>query len=178
MDISFHARKKQILCNLSSGDSDKSRKGSVDYPLVEHIDFLNGCDDYVTTSSCSGRIVVYADPGIPTSEDTDYNEQPAKEKRKKGGEWLMVSHEQLKVTDSGEDLVKMLFGTRQVHQEDPTSIENEQVNTSSLVYFKFEPMVYNSRLIARFSMYNVDLLRLPKNFLAVLSPQVSATREC
>jgi tRNA(Phe) wybutosine-synthesizing methylase Tyw3 len=40
---------------------DLSRKGSVDEPIKELVDFINSLERYFTTSSCSGRIVVLAD---------------------------------------------------------------------------------------------------------------------
>ena len=49
----------QKLAAFSS--KDLSRKGSVDEPIRELVDFINSSDSYFTTSSCSGRIVVLAD---------------------------------------------------------------------------------------------------------------------
>src|SRR5436305_14341179 len=59
----FHARKQQILSSLISSDPsskiDKSPKGSVDEAILPLIELLNKHNDYVTTSSCSGRIAIY-----------------------------------------------------------------------------------------------------------------------
>lgn len=52
----FSAQKK-----VAFSGQDLSRKGSVDEPIVELVDFINSLDNYFTTSSCSGRIVVLAD---------------------------------------------------------------------------------------------------------------------
>lgn len=41
--------------------SDKSPKGSYDAPIVELIHFINTQTDFFTTSSCSGRIVLFGD---------------------------------------------------------------------------------------------------------------------
>jgi len=46
--------------------ADLSRKGSVDEPIVDLIQFINGCDQYFTTSSCSGRICLYEEPVVAT----------------------------------------------------------------------------------------------------------------
>lgn len=43
---------KQQTCDLSP-------KGSVDVKCLPVIDLLNKCDEYVTTSSCSGRIALF-----------------------------------------------------------------------------------------------------------------------
>ena len=49
----------------------------MDAPLVDLIELLNGDPDWVTTSSCSGRIsLLLQPPGV-----------------RKGGEWLYVSHD-------------------------------------------------------------------------------------
>ena len=49
---------------LAAGD--RSRKGSVDAPIVELVELINAQADVYTTSSCSGRITVF---GEPTSDD-------------------------------------------------------------------------------------------------------------
>ena len=48
------------LSPLLSGD--KSRKGSVDAPIEGLIELINSRGDVYTTSSCSGRISVFAEP--------------------------------------------------------------------------------------------------------------------
>lgn len=40
---------------------DLSRKGSVDEAIKELVEFINSLDQYFTTSSCSGRVLVIAD---------------------------------------------------------------------------------------------------------------------
>ena len=40
---------------------DLSRKGSIDEPIVELVDYINTKADFFTTSSCSGRICVHED---------------------------------------------------------------------------------------------------------------------
>ncbi|KAJ9506545.1 hypothetical protein QJQ45_019603, partial [Haematococcus lacustris] len=62
--------------------SDKSRKGSVDERALPIIRLINARADMFTTSSCSGRISVFAEP-------TEVNRQSGK----KGGEWVYCSHE-------------------------------------------------------------------------------------
>lgn len=37
---------------------DLSRKGSIDAPLVEWVELINGCSMTYTTSCCSGRVAV------------------------------------------------------------------------------------------------------------------------
>lgn len=49
----FEQEKKSVLSKL-----DKSKKGSVDKPILNLINKINNHSDYYTTSSCSGRIVL------------------------------------------------------------------------------------------------------------------------
>lgn len=123
MSDGFLTRKKTILVALNSDTPDKSPKGYVDEPLLPLIVLINNHQDYVTTSSCSGRICTYlegleseAEEGeTETSIDTKEKDQEDKEdddeetskgyeentslaaveaaKRAKGGQWLYVSHD-------------------------------------------------------------------------------------
>jgi tRNA(Phe) wybutosine-synthesizing methylase Tyw3 len=54
----FDASKASILHNINAG-VDFSFKGSIDAPILELVNFLNGLDNYYTTSSCSGRASVF-----------------------------------------------------------------------------------------------------------------------
>lgn len=84
----FQSHKNQILAGLATDCPDKSKKGGVDAPIYDLLRFLNGIPDYVSTSSCSGRVAVF-------SESPD--------KRKDAGNWLYVSHEA--VSKDSEDLL-------------------------------------------------------------------------
>jgi tRNA wybutosine-synthesizing protein 3 len=70
----FDLQKK--LCLEKLYKPDKSRKGTVDAPIIELIDYINNLKNYYTTSSCSGRIQLL----------TDSNKKPEIK-------WLYVSHE-------------------------------------------------------------------------------------
>ncbi|XP_065917704.1 tRNA wybutosine-synthesizing protein 3 homolog isoform X2 [Dysidea avara] len=67
----FQLRKEQILRQV-----DLSRKGSIDNYIVSLVECINTNPNYVTTSSCSGRIVIYCE-------------------KKKGCQWLLVNHKQV-----------------------------------------------------------------------------------
>jgi tRNA(Phe) wybutosine-synthesizing methylase Tyw3 len=54
----FDASKASILHNINAG-VDFSFKGSIDAPILELVNFLNGLNNYYTTSSCSGRASVF-----------------------------------------------------------------------------------------------------------------------
>jgi tRNA wybutosine-synthesizing protein 3 len=70
--MTFELDKKNIL-----GKIDKSQKGAIDKDIQELIDLINSKEDYYTTSSCSGRIVVIE---MPESG------------RKDEAKWLLVKH--------------------------------------------------------------------------------------
>eukprot|EP01134_Creolimax_fragrantissima_P007929 CFRG7929T1 len=65
----FDARKAHYLRELASAVPDRSRKGFADYPILPVLDFVNQLPDYFTTSSCSGRVAVYKERSIPTSQE-------------------------------------------------------------------------------------------------------------
>ena len=46
---------------------DLSRKGSVDEPILNLIQSINGHERYFTTSSCSGRICAFEEPEVVTN---------------------------------------------------------------------------------------------------------------
>ncbi|MBW2972930.1 hypothetical protein KY346_00900 [Candidatus Woesearchaeota archaeon] len=70
--MTFELDKKNVL-----GKIDKSQKGEIDEDIQELVDLINSKEEYYTTSSCSGRIVVIE---IPESG------------RKDESKWLLVKH--------------------------------------------------------------------------------------
>lgn len=65
------------------GKLDKSPKGSLDVPIASLVYALNRHPDFVTTSCCSGRVVLFA--SAPGSG--------------RGGRWLLVRHGTVEVSD-------------------------------------------------------------------------------
>eukprot|EP00906_Rhabdomonas_costata_P024528 RCo035238 len=119
----FAAQKAVIVAQLEAASAsgcpdhpaDRSNKGSVDtlcWPLIR---VLNGHPDYVTTSSCSGRLALFYRGEDPESDElvasvkphcSAETEQdaacgaasaapsaPAKGGKSRGGGWLLSSHE-------------------------------------------------------------------------------------
>eukprot|EP00038_Savillea_parva_P015277 m.219626 g.219626 ORF g.219626 m.219626 type:complete len:278 (+) comp30577_c0_seq1:283-1116(+) len=74
----FDTAKERILQGLQSDCSDNSKKGNVDAPIEDLLAFLNGLPDFVSTSSCSGRVAIYC-------ETVD--------RAKNAGHWAFVSHD-------------------------------------------------------------------------------------
>lgn len=57
--LGFPIRKAEIMRNLGMSSCDLSPKGTVDIKCLPIIQLLNSHPDYVTTSSCSGRIALF-----------------------------------------------------------------------------------------------------------------------
>lgn len=91
MEEDFSRWKKQRLNKL-----DQSKKGSVDEDIGHVVSLINSREDFFTTSSCSGRIVLVDGP--PGSSDV----------QKQGCVWLFVSHREC----SCEDLMSGLRMSR------------------------------------------------------------------
>ena len=82
---SFTAKKNHILASLAQPTdtyTDLSPKGSVDVPIRNLIDRLNAIEGFVTTSSCSGRVSVFAEgeksnapKPSPTQNSKEENEE-------------------------------------------------------------------------------------------------------
>ncbi|XP_030608798.1 tRNA wybutosine-synthesizing protein 3 homolog isoform X2 [Archocentrus centrarchus] len=89
MEKSFIQWKKQCLNKL-----DLSKKGSVDEGIEHVVSLLNSCEEYFTTSSCSGRIILI--DGAPESSDV----------QKQNCVWLFVSHQKC----TSDDLMSALAG--------------------------------------------------------------------
>lgn len=56
--IDFDVCKRNLLLKLQK-ELDKSKKGSVDEPVADLVDYINKTKDYCTTSSCSGRFAIF-----------------------------------------------------------------------------------------------------------------------
>ncbi|XP_038154702.1 tRNA wybutosine-synthesizing protein 3 homolog [Cyprinodon tularosa] len=82
MEASFSRSKSQNQDRL-----DLSRKGSVDEDIRSVVSLLNGCEQFFTTSSCSGRIIVI--DGAACSGDV----------HKQDCVWLLVSHQKCSSED-------------------------------------------------------------------------------
>jgi len=87
----FDDRKQAVLEGLASDVRDKSRAGGVDAPIASLIDRINRHPQYFTTSSCSGRISIFSESAPDDSGGA--STVGKKTKKKKGGDWVYVSHE-------------------------------------------------------------------------------------
>ncbi|XP_030063253.1 tRNA wybutosine-synthesizing protein 3 homolog isoform X2 [Microcaecilia unicolor] len=78
----FEKRKEQCLSR-----ADLSRKGSVDADIESLVRFINECDAFFTTSSCSGRVTLI---------DGRFDEFEVK---KQNCPWLLVAHQKCQKDD-------------------------------------------------------------------------------
>lgn len=101
----FDKQKSQYLKKLQSGIRDKSKKGFIDAEIKDLVAAINISSDYYTTSSCSGRILLYS-----TSPHKKKNEH----------KWILVSHQQVLLSDIVEKLKKISLNT---------------------IFFRFEPLI-------------------------------------
>lgn len=101
--MDFARRKAAALAALSSPAPDKSPKGGVDAAIAPLLDALNSHPGLFTTSSCSGRISVLAQPS-PQSQPGN----PKPKKKARGGGWVYVSHDPA----DPDAVVELLFGRR------------------------------------------------------------------
>ncbi len=68
--MSFDECKKRTLRKMSSND--KSNIGCVDGPIKSLLDAINSHNNYYTTSSCSGRIILLRIPKTGKKRDADF----------------------------------------------------------------------------------------------------------
>ena len=84
--MQFDNQKKTFLAKL-----DKSKKGSVDKEIVSLVSKINRSNNYYTTSSCSGRIVLIT----------------KKSWKKQEMKWLLVSHKKVDIKEVKKALEKI-----------------------------------------------------------------------
>ena len=83
VDDIFDRQKQSTLDGI-----DNSKKGSFDKPIHELMVFINSLQNFFTTSSCSGRIIVFTEG----------------DEKKKGCKWLLTSHVVVEASDVIEAL--------------------------------------------------------------------------
>ena len=62
---SFDNNKAKIIRQISSGRKDKSLVGFVDEEAIPIVNLINSLQNFYTTSSCSGRVLLQTNPGVP-----------------------------------------------------------------------------------------------------------------
>lgn len=128
---------------------DRSPKGSIDEPILPLLELVNAHPDWVSTSSCSGRIAVYAPPAYSTldthGEDTEADDTAdgeASSSGKGGGTWLFVSHTAL-THQQRDKPVKAIFSLSTLGHPLAVGPSDGPASpgTNPLVHLKYEPPV-------------------------------------
>ncbi|KAL9625632.1 MAG: hypothetical protein Q9160_000345 [Pyrenula sp. 1 TL-2023] len=147
--LTFQQKKDQILAELAvptAEYTDASPKGSVDEEIRDLIDFVNALEGYVTTSSCAGRITVYAEGQKKARAHKD-SSSPSRSRPETattggkggGGRWLFVSHEPV---DSRQN-VPIRFSRSSQDSKNPRheSLAAVEPQNARFIRFAFEPMI-------------------------------------
>ncbi|KZM20905.1 tRNA(Phe) 7-((3-amino-3-carboxypropyl)-4-demethylwyosine(37)-N(4))methyltransferase [Ascochyta rabiei] len=146
MTSRFEARKQKILEQLDAPDGeyrDLSPKGSIDTPIRDLINEINGFDGIVTTSSCSGRISVFLEGRRADSDPLKLAEEGEESRAGPGGKggggaWLFISHDPVEVlgTAASSDFTSK-FGMINAVTE---TTQRPGVHCR-FIHLKFEPMI-------------------------------------
>jgi tRNA wybutosine-synthesizing protein 3 len=130
----FEQTKARILKTLEVDPetyTDLSPKGSIDENIKELIDIINSHPQYVTSSSCSGRVSVYLEGKKRPENET---EMVASTGGKGGGKWILVEHDPIDLSlPCWRESLLQRFNLKETAMKIP---EN-----ASLIHIKFEPMV-------------------------------------
>uniref|UniRef100_A0A915KE91 tRNA wybutosine-synthesizing protein 3 homolog n=1 Tax=Romanomermis culicivorax TaxID=13658 RepID=A0A915KE91_ROMCU len=117
--ITFAKHKAIFLSKI-----DMSQKGSVDEPIENLVLYLNNnCDDYFTTSSCSGRITLFTDS--IDEQNTDEIKH-----HKKTCRFVLTSHQII-------DFHTLLNAFSKFY--------DDETNRRKVLSFKFEPFIFQVR---------------------------------
>ncbi|OAV92521.1 hypothetical protein PTTG_12060 [Puccinia triticina 1-1 BBBD Race 1] len=158
----FDVEREQIAQNLADL-KDKSTKGTIDEPIRPFLDLINAQPDWISTSTCSGRLASYL-PGVSaeaTSSDRSDPSQPSSQpvrsavNGKGGGAWLFVSHSTLE-TDQLADPIGTLFGDIYRVESSPNPDSWACDSSSVVVHFVYQPPVFH--LLARSVAVAVPIL--------------------
>ncbi|MGB9748779.1 MAG: tRNA wybutosine-synthesizing 3 family protein [Candidatus Woesearchaeota archaeon] len=95
-DLEFNNEKKNILKKMIVYD--KSKKGSIDEEIKELVFLINSIENYYTTSSCAGRIMLI---------------KVDKNRRKDKSEWLYVTHKEAKFKEMKRALEEGIKNARE-----------------------------------------------------------------
>lgn len=124
-DAQFAQRKKVILESLGRSALDYSPKGSVDRKCKKLIELLNTHPDYVTTSSCSGRIALFHSLDSQTGEASESVSTRMKKGLPGSKGWIFVKHGMLRPGEM-QLLVNLICGIPQSQEAcDVDKRENE-----------------------------------------------------
>jgi len=116
-DKIFAGLKDDTLEKLNEGD--KSPKGSVDAPIRGLVRLMNSHPNFVTLSSCSGRISLYAAEARATSVSDGVEKRVS---LKGSGGWLLAAHREVSPVECYNLVVKALGSAETVLMKHETMI--------------------------------------------------------
>jgi tRNA wybutosine-synthesizing protein 3 len=119
----FDQRKAHILSKLFHPD--KSPKGSVDTAIIPLLNLFNGHPDYITTSSCSGRISIFHQCN---DDDGEVCDSIAPKER-----WVFVTHDSV---NHVEEVTHTIF-SKLIDKE----FYKKELGAKQLIIFRFEPFI-------------------------------------
>ena len=159
----FISKKRKILDQLTvpaSEYEDLSPKGSIDVGIRDLIDEINRSEEWVTTSSCAGRLSIFLEGEKCQDMEEQIEQDVEKGKRNEevttkagiggkggGGRWLYVSHDPLDRTKLSRNLAEFLGLERKSLELQRLTVAGEP-DCKRWVHFKFEPMV-SSKLTSK-----------------------------
>lgn len=128
----FDQKKNAILAEITSVQPDLSPKGTIDELCLPIMHLINSHVDMVTTSSCSGRISIFA-------EGTKIHNGIMKVGGKgEGGKWLYVSHDSDKVHNW---LTKLEFEGANIIETNSDEVNSRLDGSKRYILFKYEPFI-------------------------------------
>lgn len=130
----FEQKKQSILKEINDNDinaPDASPKGTIDEICIPIINLINSNEDMVTTSSCSGRVSVFAE-GIKNINDINDIQIGAKGNH---GHWIFVTHDR-KSLPNWYKTVDFKYKT-----DESTKILSIISSSTRYILFKFEPLI-------------------------------------
>jgi len=119
-------------------DVDKSPIGCVDRKVRPLVDLINSHPEYVTLSSCSGRVALFDPAGSDVEQEIKGTEISGKGR----GRWIYVTHDI--EPDLGHQIIHALNKVGQERLDACNNISNEKKNTADNndeppITFKHEP---------------------------------------
>ena len=123
-------------------DVDKSPIGCVDRKVRPLVDLINSHPEYVTLSSCSGRVALFDPSGTAHSDDVEEEVKGTETSGKGRGKWIYVTHDI--EPDLGHQIILALNKVGQERLDACNTSSTEKKNTADNnneppITFKHEP---------------------------------------
>ena len=131
----FDQKKASILEEINSIQPDLSPKGTIDELCIPIMNLLNSHNDMVTTSSCSGRISVFAE-GTKNS-----NPEVKVGGKGEGGRWIFVSHDSQNVNGWLDKLMQNSEEQGISINPDIVSDVSKYDGSTRYILYKYEPFI-------------------------------------